>query len=69
MQELCTLTPAAVDLLKAVFESKKLSARSYDRIIKVARTIADLDKNAAEISDKHIAEAVKLRNDFDLDTV
>ena len=69
MQELCTLTPAAKDLLKAVFESKKLSARSYDRIIKVARTIADLDKNAAEISDKHIAEAVKLRNDFDLDTV
>lgn len=64
LQELCTITPEAEQLLKDVFETKKLSARSYDRIIKVGRTIADLDGGAAEISSKHIAEAIKLRNDF-----
>lgn len=64
LQELCHLTPDAEKLLADVFESKKLSARSYDRIIKVGRTIADLDGGAAEIGAKHIAEAIKLRNDF-----
>lgn len=67
IQELCVVAPDALDLLKTVFESKKLSARSYDRIIKVARTIADLDGGAPEIAVKHLAEAVKLRNDSDLD--
>ena len=67
IQKLCTLEPAAVDLLKDVFETKKLSARSYDRIIKVGRTIADLDGGAELISVKHIAEAVKLRSDFEID--
>ena len=67
LQELCTLNDDAQKLLKDVFETKKLSARSYDRIIKVGRTIADLDGGAAEISAKHIAEAVKLRNDLDMD--
>lgn len=67
LQEFCNLTEEAEKLLKDVFETKKLSARSYDRIIKVGRTIADLDGGAAEISAKHIAEAVKLRNDLDLD--
>ena len=64
LQELCKLTEDAEKLLKDDFENKKLSARSYDRIIKVGRTIADLDGGAAEISAKHIAEAIKLRNDF-----
>lgn len=67
LQELCNLTADAEELLKEVFETKKLSARSYDRIIKVGRTIADLDGGAAEISAKHIAEAIKLRNDFTVD--
>ncbi len=67
LQEFCKLTEDAEKLLKDVFETKKLSARSYDRIIKVGRTIADLDGGAAEISAKHIAEAVKLRNDLDMD--
>ena len=67
LQELCTLNDDAQKLLKDVFETKKLSARSYDRIIKVGRTIADLDGGAAEILPKHIAEAIKLRNDLDLD--
>ncbi|MBQ7630417.1 MAG: YifB family Mg chelatase-like AAA ATPase [Selenomonadaceae bacterium] len=67
LQNLCTMTESAEQLLKNVFETKKLSARSYDRIIKVGRTIADLDGGAEFISDKHIGEAIKLRNDLELD--
>lgn len=67
LQELCILTPEAEQLLKDVFESKKLSARSFDRIKKVARTIADLDDGAEKISAKHIGEAIKLRNDLEFD--
>ena len=67
LQSLCTMTDKAEKLLKDVFETKKLSARSYDRIIKVGRTIADLDGGTEFISDKHIGEAIKLRNDLDLD--
>ena len=66
INELCTLTQDAEKLLEDVFETKKLSARSYDRIIKVGRTIADLDGGADEIDAKYIAEAIKLRNDLDL---
>ena len=67
IQKLCTLDPAAEELLKDVFETKKLSARSYDRIIKVGRTIADLDGGADLITPRHIAEAIKLRSDFEID--
>lgn len=67
LQELCILTPEAEKLLKDVFEAKNLSARSFDRIIKVGRTIADLEDGAEKINSKHIAEAIKLRNDLDLD--
>ena len=67
IQKLCTLEPAAEALLKTVFETKKLSARSYDRIIKVGRTIADLNGGSEFISADHIAEAIKLRNDFEME--
>ena len=67
LQELCTMTPEAEQLLKDVFENKKLSARSFDRIKKVARTIADLDDGAEKISAKHVGEAIKLRNDLEFD--
>ena len=67
IQKLCILEDKAENLLKDVFETKKLSARSYDRIIKVGRTIADLDGGAELISARHIAEAIKLRSDFEID--
>ena len=55
------MTDSARDTLKNVFEKMGLSARAYDRILKVARTIADM--NGAEIIDKpHIAQAVQFRS-------
>ncbi len=61
MQETCPLDSEGNALLRQVFEALHLSARSYDRIIKVARTIADLAGKPA-ITAEHIAEAVSLRN-------
>ena len=65
LQRECRLVPEAKELLAQAFQRLLLSARSYDRIIKVARTIADL-AGAREISSHHIAEAIQLRNDIGL---
>ena len=57
----CPLTDEARKLLHISFQSLGLSMRAHDRIIKVARTIADLD-NSDLIEANHIAEAVQYRN-------
>ena len=55
------LDKAGNDLLKTAMQRLNLSARAYDRILKVARTIADLEKSQNVLS-QHIAEAVNYRN-------
>ena len=57
----CKMTEAGKDILKEVFEKLHLSARSYDRITKVARTVADLSGSDI-IEPEHVAEAVSYRN-------
>ncbi|HIE74350.1 MAG TPA: ATP-binding protein [Flavobacteriales bacterium] len=61
IQSHCKLNPQSQELLKTAMEKLDLSARAYDRILKVARTIADLD-NAENISSAHIAEAIQYRS-------
>jgi magnesium chelatase family protein len=57
----CTIDETGQLLLKQAMEKLGLSARAYDRILKVARTIADLD-NSAEIKIEHLAEAIHYRS-------
>ena len=54
--EKCAMTPGARRTLESLFEKNALSMRAYDRIIKVARTIADLAEREV-IEEEHIAEA------------
>ena len=57
----CTLKPECSAMLKAAMEELGLSARAHDKILRVARTMADLDGSEA-IAPQHIAEAVGFRN-------
>lgn len=61
LRKYCLPNKEGVALLKVAMEQRGLSARAYDRILKVARTIADLD-NAEEIKAEHIGEAIQFRN-------
>ena len=61
LHEVCALDNGATALLKNVFEKMGLSARSYDRILKVARTIADMEESDI-IKREHIAQTVQYRS-------
>ncbi|WP_304941987.1 YifB family Mg chelatase-like AAA ATPase [Vallitalea guaymasensis] len=61
IEKYCQLDDKSRDMMKLAFEKLDLSARAYHRILKVARTIADLDcKN--DIEEKHLAEAIQYRS-------
>lgn len=61
IEKYCQLDDKSREMMKLAFEKLDLSARAYHRILKVARTIADLDgKN--DIEEKHLAEAIQYRS-------
>jgi len=60
LQKHCRLGDEAQGLLKMAITELNFSARAYDRILKVSRTIADLD-GAAEIQEQHVSEAIQYR--------
>jgi magnesium chelatase family protein len=61
ISKFCKVNKESEKLLKNAFEILGLSARAYNKILKVARTIADLE-NSENIETKHIAEAVQYRS-------
>jgi magnesium chelatase family protein len=71
LKQHCKLTPESNELIRVAMSELNLSARAYDRILKVSRTIADLDGKSAsrtdssrgeiDISPEHVGEAIQYR--------
>jgi len=61
LKEICVINTVGANLLKAAMEKLNLSARAYDRILKVSRTIADLS-GSQNILPEHLAEAIQYRS-------
>jgi magnesium chelatase family protein len=60
IRQYCQLNDAGMNLLRNSIQEMGLSARAHDKILRVARTIADLD-GSAEINSEHVSEAVNYR--------
>ncbi len=60
-REFCSPSPAALSLLEGAFESLGLSARAFDKILRIARTAADLD-GSEKVDTPHIAQAIRFRS-------
>jgi magnesium chelatase family protein len=61
IRRVCALDDAGERILEMAVRRMGLSARAHDRVLKVARTVADLDQSAG-VSAKHLAEAVQYRS-------